>query len=550
MGVLTRPDLPPGTGRDLVEALHDLHHRAGRPSLRTIAAQVGCSPTTVSAVFSSNRLPTWGVLELVVEALDGDVERFRALWLAADADAAEGGGPGGSVPLAGRKDELRAVRRHLTGGRGLLLVSGEAGIGKSHLVRAATSAVDGAVFVAAGTCLRLSAAVPLLPVSDALRAAHAVQGGRWVGEALADTAPYVAEALVPLLPELDAEPAGTLPEDARSRHRQSLAVGAVLAALADLRPLAVVLEDLHWGDPATLDLLEHLLATGPAVPLLGTWRTDDPATPEATLDWFLRVARLPDVDALPLGPLTEDETAEQLDLLGAGTAAADRIHRRSRGQPLFTEQLAHRPDDAGLPGLLADLFDRRLAGLSGPALSVAQALAVAGRATDADLLGRVTGLDPDLLAAALHDLADHRLLRPGDGSLVELRHPLLAEAVRRGLVAPEARALHRRLATALAEAPASVPAEVAEHWRLAGDEGEELVWRIAAARAATERFAIAQAADEWRRALALWPEDLALAGRPPLGRQEVYVAATEVLGVLDVGDLPLTPWGDRTARRT
>jgi tetratricopeptide (TPR) repeat protein len=533
MGVLTRPDLPPGAGRDLVEALHDLHHRAGRPSLRTIAGHVGCSPTTVSAVFSSSRLPTWGVLELVVESLGGDVQQFRTLWLAADADVAEGGrGLVATIRLAGRKDELRVVRRHLAGGRGLLLVSGEAGIGKSHLVRAATSAVDGEVFVAVGACLPLSTAVPLLPVSDALRTVHAVDGGRWVGEALAGTARYVADSLAPLLPELDAEPARTPRDDAWSRHRQSLAVGAVLAALADRRPLAVVLEDLHWADAATLDLLEHLLTRGAGAPLVGTWRSEDPTTPEASLDWLLRMTRLPDVATLPLGPLTEDETAEQLDLLGAGTTAADRIHRRSGGQPLFTEQLAAWPEESALPRLLADLLDRRLAGLPEPALSVARVLGVADRATDADLLGRVTGLDPETLAGALHDLADHRLLQPG--SLVELRHPLLAEAVRRSLVPPETRELHRRVATALAGAASTSPAEVAEHWRLAEDDSEELTWRIAAARAATQRFAIAQAADEWRRALALWPEGVEQAGSPSMSKQEVYVAAMEVLCFLDV----------------
>ena len=80
---LPRPDLPPGAHRDLVDALHDLHHRAGWPSLRTLANAAGCSHTTVSAVFSSARLPPWGVLELLVESMDGNVEEFHDLWLAA-----------------------------------------------------------------------------------------------------------------------------------------------------------------------------------------------------------------------------------------------------------------------------------------------------------------------------------------------------------------------------------------------------------------------------------------------------------------------------------
>ncbi len=525
MGALTRPDLPPGAARDLAEALHDLHHRAGRPSLRTLANHVGCSPTTVSAVFSSPRLPTWGVLELVVEAMDGDVEEFRSLWLAADSpDRAP---PGAAPVIAGRRDELRTVRRHLTGGHGLLLVTGEAGIGKSHLVRAATSAVGDELFVAQGSCLPLSAAVPLLPVSDVLRAVHEVDDGRWVKDALIDAALYVAESLHHLLPELGAGIVELPPDDAWSRHRQSLAVGAVLAALGQLRPLAVVLEDLHWADPATLDLLEHLLTRGSPVPLVGTWRSEDPATTEATLDWHRRVSRLPDVSDLSLGPLDRDGTAEQLALLGAGTGSADRIHRRSGGQPLFTEQLAAQPEGAPMPDLLADLLDRRLADVDGHAWTTARALGVADRPLDDAVLVRASGLEPAELAAGLHELLDRRLLRSGHDRSVELRHPLLAEAIRRRLLAGELADEHRRLAEALAQGPDPSPAEVAEHWQRAGDADEELTWRVAAAQAAPGRFAIGQAADEWRRALALWPDGLEAAGTPPMRKQDVYIAAMD-----------------------
>src|SRR3954464_4199877 len=81
VGALLRPDLPPGPGRELVDALHDLHHRAGWPSLRTLAREAGCSHTTVSKVFSSRQLPAWGLLELLVENMDGDLAAFRRLWL-------------------------------------------------------------------------------------------------------------------------------------------------------------------------------------------------------------------------------------------------------------------------------------------------------------------------------------------------------------------------------------------------------------------------------------------------------------------------------------
>ena len=168
MSALPRPDLPPGPHRDLNDALHDLHHRAGWPSLRTLAREAGCSHTTVSAVFSSPRLPSWGTLELVVEALDGDTSAFHDLWLAASTPGPVSGTAGTAGPrIAGRRAELAAVRRHLETGTGLLLVTGEAGLGKTRLVTTAAETVDG--FVARGSCLPLSRQVPLLPVVDVLQ---------------------------------------------------------------------------------------------------------------------------------------------------------------------------------------------------------------------------------------------------------------------------------------------------------------------------------------------------------------------------------------------
>src|SRR3954454_2607035 len=120
MPALPHPDLAPGPHRDLVDALHDLHHEAGWPSLRTLGDAAGCSRTTVSRAFSSPRLPTWGVLELLVEGMGGDVGEFHRLWLAATSPT---DGPALRAPrIAGRQAELARLRRHLNSGNGLLLV--------------------------------------------------------------------------------------------------------------------------------------------------------------------------------------------------------------------------------------------------------------------------------------------------------------------------------------------------------------------------------------------------------------------------------------------
>ena len=210
MGALPRPDVAPGPHRELVDALHTLHHRAGWPSLRHLAADAGVSHTTVSKAFSSQALPSWGTLELLVEALGGDVPRFHALWLAASTPATARDRP--ALRMAGRQDEVAAVRRHLESGTGLLLITGEAGIGKTTLVSAAAESVD--IFVAVGHCLQLSREVPLLPVVDALRALLDVDDGQWMKECMADFPVFVRTYLGRLLPELDAAETGPRPDDA------------------------------------------------------------------------------------------------------------------------------------------------------------------------------------------------------------------------------------------------------------------------------------------------------------------------------------------------
>ena len=536
MGALPRPDIPPGAQRDLNDALHQLHHQSGWPSLRVLARDAGCSHTTVSNVFSAPRLPVWGVIEMLVEAMHGDVGHFHDLWMHASSPASVPG-PARQA-IAGRRPELTLTRGHLEAGTGLLLVVGEAGLGKTRLVTTAAALESSAVFVASGNCLPLSTEVPFLPVADALRAIHAVDTGQWVTDALGGCPPFVSGSLRRLLPELgegDLEP--PFP-DALSRQRLFASIEAVLAALHAIRPLALLVEDLHWADSATRDLLEHLLVRGTVTPVLGTWRSEDSATTPGSRDWLARVCRLPNVRVLELPPLTRDETREQLSLLlpdPLDDDYVDRVHRRAQGHPLFIDQLAGDPTGSGeMPRLLVDLLDKNLQGMTPSEWAVARALGVADRPLSESQAGAVAGLTPDDLVVARRDLSGRRLLaEPSHSDELSLRHPLLAEAVRRRLFPGETAGQHRRIALALADGPGSAPAEIATHWQAAGDPTRELEWRIRAAREAEDRLATASAAEQWLRVLELWPTGLASAGTPPLRRWSALAAASDALGESD-----------------
>jgi hypothetical protein len=520
VSALPRPDLPPGPHRDLVVALHELHHNAGWPSLRTLARETGVSHTTVSKALSSPVLPPWGTLELLVEAMDGDLRRFHALWLASSAPTDELGLT--APPIAGRDAELATVRRHLEVGSGLLLVSGEAGIGKTTLVGAAVR--NSQTFVATGRCRPLAADVPLLPVADCLRSVLE-EDASWFSEAVAGCPPQVADALSALVPE--ASPRAPTRSD--DRLLMTTAVGLIVRDLARSRRLALLIEDLHWADPGTLDLVEHLLGRDLSVPILGTLRDEDTSTADRIDDWVTRVRRLPRTLVVTLGPLSRTETTEQLRLIGVVSRdRVDRIHARSQGQPLFTEQLAaHLEDDTRLPALLADLLDRRLKGVTDEQWAVLRILGIASRPVSPDLLAAAASLSAEDLTTQLRLLQDRRLVRRTNES-ADMEHPLLADAVRRRLVPGEDVAAHAAFARALSKQPGAEPGEVAEHWRGAADIEHEVTWRIAAAQSANARFDRGAEADHLLRAIEIWP-DSADARQPVVTLTEVYLRAMDAL---------------------
>ena len=267
-------------------------------------------------------------------------------------------------------------------------------------------------------------------------------------------------------------------------------------------PFALLIEDLHWADPSTLELLELLAARGTRVPVVGTWRLHDDTTARANAEWFGRVVRMPDVHVLELAALTQEETGEQLGMLGRDAGRVDAIYARTLGQPLFTEQLVADSSGEQVPAYLADLLDRRLGEVDDAAWVVARTLGVADRPIPVVLLAAAADLARDDLTAGLHVLADRHLSTTPTTTTSRSATPSSPRPSVAGSSPGEGRPTHRGIALALAADDSSEPAEVASHWRAGGDTSGELPWQVRAACAAARRFADDQAADHgsgrWR----------------------------------------------------
>ena len=414
---------------------------------------------------------------------------------------------------------MRAV---LGGDARLLLVVGDAGVGKTRLVAEGLrlAAVDGLTAVSGG-CLPLAQKLPLLPVADALGELGRLEDGKVLEAALDLTPPYVRVEAGRLLPRLGSaeEAPGGLGEGWR-RERLFSALAELLEAVARRARLGLVIEDVHWADSATLDFLTYLVraSRGSPVTIVVTCRSDEAPLEPHVAGWLAHMRAGVAVEEIRLCPLSAEETAEQVAaLLGSPPPAylAGELYARGEGNPFFTEQLvaaalAGHPAGgprvaAELPARLGELLTARAQGCGEDASAVLAALAVAGRPLTDDLLGGITGLAPAAVRLGLRELAAARLLADGAvGGAHRLRHALLAEAVAAGLLPGEQKMLHERTARALETVmDEGLAAEVARHWAAAGRPAQELPARVGAARAAEQVFGYAEAAGHWHRAIKL-----------------------------------------------
>jgi len=464
--------------------------------------------------------------------------------------------------FVGREDELSRLLAALANQTRMVLVVGDAGVGKTRLAgeAMARAAVTGMVAVR-GECLPLGEQLPLLPVAAALDDLARLDGGGLLEAALAAAPEYVRGEVGRLLPRLGSGDQGSGREQGGweqgwQRGRLFLAVAELLDAAARRSGsgagsgarVALVVEDVHWADSASLDFLTFLTRAGyrDAVTVVATCRGDE-APAAHVADWLAQVRGAAGVEEIRLGPLSRAELAGQVAGLAGGPVqprVVDELYARAEGNPFFTEQLvaATLADvseggwlqaPAGLPARLAELLAARAGRCAGNARAVLAGLAVAGRPLAEDPLAAVTGLDAEAVRGGLRELAAARLLAEDtSGGEYRPRHALLAEAVAAGLLPGERAGLHGSMARALAATGDDRGAEVAGHWQAAGNPAAELPARIAAAEAAERVFGYAEAAAHWQRAIELGqalPGAADVAGADGIGVPQMYVRAIDTL---------------------
>jgi hypothetical protein len=352
--------------------------------------------------------------------------------------------------------------------------------------------------------------LPYAPIMEALRTLLADVGVGAVRDLVGPAWPELAH----LLPALG-EPHGDPPGQAAQARLFELLL-ALLGRLSEQALLVLVVEDLHWADQSTRDLLAFLVRNlqRERMLLAVTYRDDEPAQ-QRLGPYLAELDRAGQVKRVELSRLDQIETAAQLaGILGTAPPAelAEAVFARSEGNPFFTEELLAtvRGGLTDLPATLRDLLRGRIEALPGSAQQVVRVAAGAGRQVPHELLAAVAGLDEPRLDRALRAALAHQLLviRP-DG--YAFRHALLQEVAYASLLPGERVGLHARYARALTEraalpgeSPAVAAAELAAHWDAAGEPTRALPAHVAAGLAAEHARAFPEADRHYQRALQLW----------------------------------------------
>jgi ATP/maltotriose-dependent transcriptional regulator MalT len=401
----------------------------------------------------------------------------------------------------------------------VVLVGGEAGVGKTRLVEeAAARARAGEALVLTGSCIEVGGeGLPLSPVVDVLRTLMR----QMPGDALEDILGPARVELARLLPELDPHiPASGAPAGAEGNARVLELVFGVVQRLAADQPLMLVLEDLHWADRSTLDLVALLVRAlrDARVLLVITFRSDELQRGHPLRSLVTGWERVRSVRRIELRRFTRQEVASQLEAIldeRPARAMLDVLYERSEGNAFLIEEiLAALQAGAGpdeLPATLRDVLLARAEQLPPQTLRLLRIAAAAGRSVPDSLLAKVADLDDAELDAALRDAVEHHLLVIDEsGQGYRFRHALTRDAVYSDALPRERVRIHAAYAEALSDDPGlagtegSAAAALALHWSAAHDLPRALEASVEAGRLAAA-YAPAEALRHLEQALELWP---------------------------------------------
>ncbi len=436
--------------------------------------------------------------------------------------------------LVGRereRDSLRAALETSINGRGrLVLVSGEAGIGKTTLVGdLAWQASERGILVLSGSCYDLATTPPFGPWLDAFNRYQ----------------PLDEMPILPPFPHESDEPHAAVSQSDFFRQIQTF-----LESLSSNIPLLLILEDLHWADPSSLDLLRHI-ARGidhARLLLIATWRVDELDRRHQLYRLVPTLVRESGGTRIDLHRLDEDSQRTLIDArYQLSTAERHRlaayVHQHAEGNPFFMSELLRTLEEEGLlssagsgawrlgdlamapvPELVRQVIDARVARLGADAERLLTIAAVIGHDVPLDLWRSMADVDDVVFESVVQRVTDARLLQQEPPNGYRFSHALVRESIYDGVVLPVRQAMHRSVAEWLAERPNVDPDAVADHFSRAVDS-RAAAWLLRAGENARRRFAARVAIERFTLALSN-------AGLDDRGRIQAYLQRGETFETL------------------
>ncbi len=445
-----------------------------------------------------------------------------------------------SEHLVGRADELGSIEgvlAQLDRGRSTALcLMGEPGIGKTRLLAELVERAEARDhLVLAGSASELERDLPFWVFVDALDEYVQSLEPQALTALDADVRAELAQVL-PALPALVGDPAAALQNE---RYRTHRAVRTLLERLAAAKPLVLVLDDIHWADSGSVELLGALLHRPPSAAVLVALAVRPRQVPERLAVALERAHRTGTLTRIELGTLTPGEAQELLGVVGNG-AAATALYDESGGDPFYLEQLArslHRqtsPAASGpelslagieVPGSVAVALAEEVGLLTDEARLVLEGAAVAGDPFDPELAAAAAATSEPAAMTALDELLRIDLVRPTQvPRRFMFRHPLVRRAVYEATRGGWRLGAHERCADALAARGASAAAR-AHHVELSARHGDPIaVATLREAGEAAAHRAPASAARWFESALRLISDDA-----PPEQRVELLLARASSL---------------------